>query len=459
MLKLLNAKPVLIFLLILLLWIPLQMIQGIVSERESYRYQARSDIERSWTGAQQLVGPLLVVPYSLVWSEDVRDERNDTTRTYERRSEHRMVIAPEELEIDARLQTEQRQRGLYNVPVYTADIALQGQFDLMRVRQLEQRYADDNRSVEWSTPYLGVLLSDLRGSVNRPLLDWNGQQVRFDSPARLEKAGQGMHAELPNLTGQVSSFSLQLQLRGMESLSFAPVGGETRVNLTSGWPHPSFIGKFLPIERAISNEGFTARWVMAAFSSNMVEKTNRCAEGNCQSLLESSFGVSLLNTVDIYQQAERALKYGLLFIILTFALFFVYETLRGLRLHPMQYLLVGLALSVFYLLLVSLSEHIDFGLAYFISQAACAALLGTYVSGVLRCRLSGAIFGVLTSLLYGVLYVILRSEDNALLMGSLLIFAMLAGTMLATRKVDWYRLGESDSVESPEECPMQSSTV
>lgn len=438
--KLLFIKLGLILSLILLLMIPLSLIEGVVGERVSYRAEARADIERSWTGSQHLVGPVLVAPYELrhvqqVWdaAASVYHERVTTTR-------HKLVLLPEQLDVVGSARIEERRRGLYSVPVYTSSLAISGSFDFQGQRELEREYGDD---LSWSEPYVSLMVSDLRGVISQPSLQWDGTQRQFESGSLLDNAGPGMHLRLGDRQGSRESplaFSMDLMLRGMEALNFAPVGRNTRVQLQSPWPHPSFVGRYLPSSHTIDPSGFTAEWHASAFSSGMEEMARACGGGECSGLVGNTFGVALVNSVDVYQQSERALKYGVLFILLTFALFFVYEVLQSLALHPVQYLLVGLALAFFFLLLVSLSEHLAFGLAYLLAALACALLLTFYVAGILRDRRAGAVFGATMLLLYGVLYVILQSEDNALLMGSVLLFGALTGAMVTTRHVDWYRL-------------------
>ena len=260
-----------------------------------------------------------------------------------------------------------------------------------------------------------------------------------------------MHAVLPNLEIEMKkeySFSFSIELRGMEKLSFAPMGMNTEVKLTSDWPHPSFIGAYLPEHREINADGFPAIWRVSSFSSNIAQQLNACVRKNCSHLLNNSFGVSLIQPVDVYQQSERSIKYGILFISLTFIAFWVFEILKKLQIHPVQYLLVGFALSIFYLLLISLSEHIVFGWAYFIAAVSCTGLLGYYLTGIVRSLWTSVVFSGIIALLYAVLYVIICLENTALIMGSGLLFCSLAVLMGITRNIDWYSIASNnDTVE------------
>ena len=226
----------------------------------------------------------------------------------------------------------------------------------------------------------------------------------------------------------------------MERLEVVPAAGEVTTSLRSAWPHPSFIGRFLPETRTVSEQGFEASWRMSDLGSNVRQAFQRCVQSKCDAYQAGSFGVSLIHAVDVYQQTYRALHYGILFVVLTFALFFLYEVIAGLRVHPIQYALVGFALIAFFLLLLALAEHVGFGLAYLIGAGGCIALIGAYVRYVLGSPRRALSLMALLGVLYAALYVVLGSEDYALLMGALLVFAALAAFMLITRRLDWYAL-------------------
>lgn len=440
--KLLNLKILVIASLMLLLIIPLSMIKGVITERTHYREQARHGIAESWTGAQKLLGPLLVVPYSESKSRSVWDDNLKRYREESYTSRDRLYILPDQLNVTAEMITEKRSRGLYTVPVYTSELNIEGAFD---TRPLVELVARKGGRIRLGSAYLAVVVGDIRGVVVQPQLNWGGTTFRFSAGTEIENLESGMHAKVGLLSGEVVErhpFMFEMSMRGMESIAFSPVGNTTQVTLQGAWPHPSFTGRYLPAERpVIDDHSFNAQWRVSSFSSDMPRIIAACAEGSCQEFSANTFGVSLVNPVDLYQQAERAVKYAILFILLTFVVFFLFEVMKQLRLHPMHYLLVGLALSLFYLLLVSLSEHIAFHWAYLAASLASTTLIGVYVSGVLASMRRGMALAGGLLMLYGMLFAILRSEDNALLMGSLLIFVVLGGVMLVTRKFDWYRLG------------------
>jgi len=275
------------------------------------------------------------------------------------------------------------------------------------------------------------------------------------------KDRRGFHAVLPEATRQSEHLlhaEVSLELVGTSDFAMAPVADDTRVQLEANWPHPSFGGRFLPVQREVGDAGFRARWQLNALATTAPQAAAAgapaCApaatdpEGAVASARADrrgcieTFGVAFFDPVSPYVLADRATKYGLLFIALTFAGVGGVEVLRRLRVHPVQYGLVGAALAIFFLLLVSLSEHLPFGAAYAIAAAACTLLLGFYGAFVLNGRRAGTLFGLGVGVLYGVLYALLQLEQTALLLGSLLLFATLAGLMVATRRIDWYALGE-----------------
>ncbi len=442
--NILTNKVVVIALLAGILLIPLSLIESVIIERSAYRDQARSSVSESWTTAQQFIGPLLIVPYKVHYTERVWNKLLEQYEDVARSLDKVIYLAPEVLTVDGTVGTELRKRGIYGVPIYHSELAIAGSFNL---RQLSEIKLEPGHTVEWQPAYLSVMISDLRGVIAQPKLQWQEQTFEFVSDTNIDGMRGGMHAEIgvPEPQEQSVAFSFKLLLNGMDTLQFAPVGNSTQVHLNADWPHPSFIGRHLPTEHAINEAGFNASWQLSSFSSGIAQSLKQCREGHCNALKNEVFGVRLFNSVDIYQQSERSVKYGLLFVVLTFVCIFLYEVMKGLRLHPMQYLLVGSGLSVFYLLLISLAEHMAFGFAYLLATAGSTVLISFYLGGVLANIKHGGVVGVVLSLLYALLYGILSSEDNSLLMGTLLIFSVLTVVMVATRKLDWYSVAAHGS--------------
>ena len=421
--------------LILLLLIPLLMIRGVITDRSQYREEAFQRVAESRAGTQQLIGPVRVVP----WTESttvVVVDKDGTSHAEEQITKGQWLQMPQTLQVDGRLLPDQRAVGLFKVPVYSWHGQITATF------ALDDHPGKAGRT--YGTPYLAVGLSDVRGVVGTPDLKVDGVPLRLlPGAGGAEQLGRGLHVPLPafaeNGEGQLpaSTVTLALQVDGSRALSVVPVGDDNQIALRSSWPHPSFGGAFLPNERRVDAQGFQARWMVSSLASNAQEQVR---QGNTADEVQS-VAVSLVDPVDVYTQADRASKYGVLFILLTFTGFLLFELIRRLRIHPLQYLMVGLALAIFFLLLISLSEHIAFWQAYLVSAAACIGLQAVYLSSVLGHWKRGLGFAAMLTVLYGALYGLLVSENNALLMGSLLLFGILAVAMWVTRHVDWYALG------------------
>ncbi|CAN0647149.1 cell envelope integrity protein CreD [Burkholderia cepacia] len=443
--RVLLFKFVITALLALLILIPLQMVQSIVHERSAYRMDALQSIWSSYAGPQTVSGPVLVVPYTEVTR--VRDETpaGGAAKTSLRSETKRLLVFPKTLNVDGTLTTSVRYRGIHKALVYELTSRLTGTLALPDLKKLPQ--ADGHVSFKVDNAYVAIGIGDIRGLTAQPDVRIGGARFDVEQGTRLDSLRQGVHAnvDLAALAeagagagaGAVVPFSIDLPLRGAESVAFAPVGDQNDFSLKSTWPHPSFDGAFLPNNRTVDARGFTGNWRVTSFNTKAREQI---ATGNGEGAIETA-SVSMIEPVNVYLQAERATKYGALFVMLTFASFFMYELVKRLRIHPIQYALVGLSLALFFLLLLSLSEHIAFAYAYLAASGACIGLLGFYLSFVLHSVKRGAVFSALLAVLYAALYGLLLSEDNALMLGSLLLFAILAGIMTLTRRVDWYSLG------------------
>ncbi len=432
-----------IALLMLLLMIPLLMIDGLVDERQGLRHEVLQDIARSSSYRQQITGPILVLPYVKTIHEWKTHEKTGERYLEERQRSGRLYFLPDRFVLDGAVNTELRARGIYEARLYRADTRISGQF------RLPPRFGlgDELGFYRFEAPFLAVGISDIRGISNDLQLQLNGQTLSFAPGTGDSRFGAGVHAPLPALDaqgGQTLAFAFDLKLQGTEQLAVVPVGRDSRVSLNSPWPHPSFVGEYLPSQREVSEQGFNAQWQTSFFATNLEEALDNCVRREqCQGLFGRNFGVSFVDPVDQYLKTDRAIKYALLFIALTFAAFFLFEVLKRLAVHPVQYTLVGLSLALFYLLLLSLSEHLDFALAYVLSASACVGLIGFYVSFVLHSWQRGAGFAGLLAALYAMLYGLLSAEDYALLMGSLLVFGVLGSVMVLTRKLDWYGVGRA----------------
>ena len=427
--------PVLIELLILgaivlVLLVALTMIHATVSERMKRAESARAEIASAWGQSQIVGGPVLIIPYRVHYLDT-----NGKAQT----SLNRATFLPERLVVRGRLVPERRRRGIFETVLYRAQLRVEGEF----AKPDFALWNVGDPDVLWDQAIVTIGLSDLRGIRGNPVMQFNGKALTFGGGSgdpRLWTTGLTAPHPFADTTAAKYPFAMDLALNGSEQIGFYPLGRETVVELSSNWPDPSFSGAFLPESRRITAQGFTSRWSISSLARSYPQQwrdNSDEAPNLMAAVMPSSFWAGLYLPVDHYQQSERSLKYGVLFIVLTFVTFFLYELLSPVTLHPVQYFLVGGALCLFYLLLLSISEHSPFGIAYAIASVATITLITAYGAALLRSRLRTAGLAGVLSLLYGYLYVLLQLEDWALLMGSIGLFLILALVMYATRGVDW----------------------
>jgi inner membrane protein len=350
-----------------------------------------------------------------------------------------VYLLPARLNADltVKLEPQPRYVGIYAVPVYLSTLRMQGEFDFTPLQPL---VAQSEVTYLWSQSRLRLPLTTVRSLREIKQASFAGQAVKLGPAMPGLYPGIETRVDLSELHKAASAaFDFGTVMAGSRAVSILPLGSVTTVSLESDWPHPSFQGSFLPVERTIGAQGFQARWQVLELNRAYGQAWQE-GEVSEAVLAHSAFGVSLFQPVDIYQRGERAVKYAVLFIALTFLTFFAWEQVTRNRLHPLQYLLVGLALSMFYLLLIALSEHIAFAIAYVVAATALVLLIGLYLAGALHSAQRGVIAGAAMSLVYGLLYMLVLSEDYSLLLGSIILFVALAAVMLATRSIDWYRL-------------------
>jgi inner membrane protein len=453
--KTLLLKIAIILGLMLVVGIPLAMIQSTIQERSAFRDQAVASIAADSVREQQLTGPVLVVPYTDEYEEEVQVASAGVKKTeiLKRVSSKRHLVFPNDLQINGTIETDHRYRGIHKVLVYSGQHAFAGDFLVPAKAELPRDQS--NSRITLGKPFIALSIEDVRGIRNIPKIIWDGKAIEFQQGTGLATLKSGLHANLDPIGMSEPTrirFSFGLGLDGIERQNFTPIGKNNVVTIKSNWPHPQFTGRFLPSpkDRTIDAHGFSASWSISSLATGAQQQLlNRENAGNApgtpQALTElDSFSIGFIEPVNVYSLADRATKYGLLFVALTFAVFFVFEILKGLPIHPIQYALVGLALVLFFLLLLGLSEHIQFVRAYLAASAACIVLIGFYLAHVLRDWRRGFGFGAALTALYGALYGLLISENNALVLGSILLFAVLAAIMIATRKVDWYQIGKTD---------------
>lgn len=428
------VKVLVLSVLAAMFMVPLTLIWGVVSERARYRDRVADEVAQTSARAQLLFGPILVletaVPPPL---GGIRSGRDSLFRA------HHEILLPDSLRIHSQVRVEARQRGIYRVPVYRAT------HRMVASLRLSDRSAPAP-GVDPLAParaWIVFGISDTRGLRVSPKVTLDGVPLDVQPGTSLPWVAHGFSAPLAQLpTGPVANLEAEIELIGTERVSLVPVGANTDVTMESDWPHPGFIGGFSPDERRITGQGFQARWRLSRFATGVASAIEAREPFDRLDKQGNDIGVRFVQPVDVYQQSERAVKYGMLFVTLTFVAFFLFEILRRLAIHPIQYGLVAAALAIFFLLLVSLSEHVPFAAAYLVSSLACVGLVIFYAGHVLGSLARSLGFGGLLAALYALLYVILQSEDYALLLGTLLLFAALAAVMVATRRVDWFRIGE-----------------
>ncbi|MHC6223584.1 cell envelope integrity protein CreD [Pseudomonas sp. X10] len=439
--KTLSFKLGMIAALMLLLLIPLLMIGGLIDERQALRDSVLRDIAESSSFDQQISGPLLVVPYRKYERRWIDKDGQTVQET--KAVSGQLYFLPETFEVKADIDTELRARGIYQARLFHSKSRVAGRFKVPERWGIEKDYED----YRFDKPFLVVGISDIRGIENGMELTLDDQRLPFEAGTGLDWMRGGVHVALPAVDDSAPgefSYAFDLALQGTGQLHVLPVGRTSRVDMQANWPHPSFVGSYLPSRRDIDDQGFTAHWQTSFFATNLEDALRQCAtSGQCADFSGRAFGVSFVDPVDQYLKSERAIKYALLFIALTFAGFFLFEVLKNLSVHPVQYILVGVALAFFYLLLLSLSEHLGFALAYGLSASGCVLLIGFYLSHVLRSLWRGTGFAAGLAMLYAMLYGLLSAEDYALLMGSLLCFGLLGVFMVLTRRLDWARVGRS----------------
>jgi len=465
------AKVAGLLFLLLLLCIPLGEIDSINRARGESQREAASELAATYAGRQTMVGPLLLVPYVERWMEPLRNAQGKVIGQEPRSKEMAHVVFPDKLHIEGTMAPQERYRGIFKIPFYTLDATLTGGFAAFDPKAVTHSEADSK--IEFKAPLIAFNMSDLRGLDGSPGMTMGGEALRFKQrvPGLDDDAwfANGIHAPVTGAAlaawqaGTPIPFEMKLGLVGQDTLAIAPIAEETTAHLSSPWAHPSFGGRFLAAERSVTAQGFDARWRVSSLVTSAREQVRAGLSGRGGAVDVASsadvaasaapavaprrnlgplqtFDVSLAQPINVYSMSTRAGKYGVLFIGLVLMAAFMFELFRKLRLHPIQYGLVGLSIALFFLLLLALSEKFAFRWAYAGAASASVALLAVYFSAVLGGWRRGMSFGAFVALLYGALYGLLASESNALLLGALLIFGMLATLMLVTRKVDWYAL-------------------
>lgn len=428
-----------IILITILLLIPTAMIKNLIHEREMTQEIAIQEVSSKWAEQQTITGPLITIPYYRYVKET---SKKDSTEKIVQLKEYLHVL-PSQLSISGTITPEKRHRGIYEIVVYNSNLEIEGNFANFNFKAMDI----DPKNIQFDKAEFVVGIDDLRGIEQQVSLKWNKESISFNPGVSSSDVIQsGINAVLtidPN-DSLNHQFKLNLELKGSQLLYFTPVGKVTDINVKSEWPNPSFNGAFLPDKRTVSDNGFTANWNVLHLNRNFPQAW----KNSSHRIHDSAFGIDLLLPVDNYQKSYRSIQYAILFIVFTFLVFFFIEVINKVFIHPIQYILVGIALIVFYTLLLSFSEHIHYNLAFIVSALATLLLIVGYVKAILKSNKLALLISGILLVLYTFIFVIIQLQDYALLIGSIGIFIILALVMYFSRKIDWYNLTSSEKIEN-----------
>lgn len=426
-------KGIMVGFLILVMLIPAALVTDLVRERSTRRTQVIDEVSGKWAGGQTVTGPILMVPYS------------DYVKTIDGKTIEKTGMAyllPDELHINSKMQPREKKRSLYSVLLYRSDINLTGKFNTTPLQTLQI----PAEAIRWQDARIVLNVSDVRGIEDMVKLNWNGTQTALDAglpPNDLLK--EGLSAPVAVTAQTEAAFSVNISTKGSDRLYFTPLGKTTEADIAADWNGPAFDGAYLPLSSDINDKQFKAHWKILPLSRTYPQYW----KDQSQDLAKAAFGVKLIQPVDGYSKTDRSVKYAILFIALTFTFFFFLEILQKRMVHPLQYILVGIALIIFYTLLLSISEYTDFNIAYAIASASTITLIGLYAWSMFKSSKTALGFTGALSALYGFIFVLIRSEDYALLFGSVGLFIIVAIIMYYSRKVDWY------GIHAPVHTPVQ----
>lgn len=424
-----------IVIITLLLLIPTSLIKDLIIEREATQRAAIREVSLKWAGEQKIAGPFISIPYH----KYVRDfSKKDSTEKPVQIKEY-IHILPTRLKISGSIDPEKRYRGIYEIVVYNSKFEITGTFDKIDFGTFDI----PKKEILFDKAEFIIGIDDLRGIEKQIELSWNNISIPFNpGVSSNDVIISGINA-LITINPDYNStydFSLEINLKGSQLLYFTPVGKVTDINISSEWNNPSFNGAFLPDSREVSAYGFKANWNVLHLNRNYPQSWI----GRKHSISDSSFGVDLLLPVDNYQKSYRSIRYAILFIGFTFLAFFFIEVLNNKLIHPIQYILVGIALVVFHTLLLSISEHIKYNFAFIVSAISTLLMISGYVRAFLKSgKLAILVSGIL-AVLYTFIFVIIQLQDYALLFGSIGLFIILGFVMYLSRKIDWFNLNLND---------------
>ena len=434
----LLIKAGIIGILILLLLIPTEYIKDLIREREQRQKEAAHEVNSKWAGRQNIAGPILVLPFLQHDKDSVTNQSKQKQYAY---------FLPEELSINSTVVPQKKYRGIYKVMLYSSINKINGVFGNIHPELLNISEQD----ILWEEAFIRIYINDMKGVNEQLKPKWKDKEINLLPEIKSDKTIMESVSCALHLSGmddlKNATFSTEINLEGSEQLVFTPVGSTTLVTMSSTWPDPSFTGDALPQSTEIKEGGFTASWKSVSHKRNFpqqwrennfnVYNYNTVFTDAAGNIGASAFGADLFISVNGYQKTMRSVKYAVLCILLTFAAFFIIESINKQSVHPFQYALIGLALVMFYTLLLSFSEYIGFDMAYVISSIATIGLIAWFVRGILKSSKSSALLATILVLLYSYVFTILQLQDYALLMGSLGLFISLAVIMYFSRKIQW----------------------
>lgn len=420
-----TLKMVSVGILILLLLIPAGMVKNLIRERQCRRDAVVREISQKWGDSQTITGPFITVPFKTFYTDKVGKIQFNLKYLH---------ILPETLDVTGEIKPEVRYRSLFEAILYNTKLTFSGNFSLPSTSHLNIK----PENILWDKACFSLGITDMRGIQENIVIKFKESAYNANPGLKTTHLAQaGVSALIsPPAPDEPNRFSFDLNLNGSEQISFIPVGESNTVKINSSWPSPSFNGAFLPTIREVREDGFSASWKILHLNRNYPQFW----EGAQYKVTPSAFGLRLILTADIYQKSTRLAKYSIMFIVFTFAAFFFSEIINKRRVHPIQYILIGMAILIFYTLVLSLSEHISFNYAYILSATAVSLIISGYAKAIVaNSRFAFTIFGILT-ILYCYLFIILQLEDYALIMGSVGLLAILSIVMYITRKIDWYEV-------------------
>ena len=424
-------KIVFILIMILLLMIPNFLIQNLIHERSQRKTEIEKEVAKSYGQKQKIMSPILRIPYTKS-STNSKGEEYTTNGT--------VSFSPDETKIDGQVITDTRQRSIYEVVIFDSEYTIESD---IYIKKLDANvYYGYN--LDYSKAYLAIGISDPNGLSDESAIKVNGKSIALDGMCDIVCSNLRFVKTLPFtvLPETTLDLSTHLMLKGTKSVLVEPIGNKMQVQLNSPWVDPSFVGTKLPTDHDINEDGFKANWVINKYAHNYPKTWVNDAAALKHNY---SFGVNLIQPIDEYGKNSRTAKYALLIIALTFGIFFFFEILFKKLIHPIQYALVGFALTIFFLLLLSITEHLGFDIAYLMSSIATAGLIVGYASFILDSKKATLILALLLAGLFGYIFIILQMQDFALLAGALALFVVLAIVMMLSRKVNWYQLSKTET--------------